>query len=60
MPTAGVGDPAAVRSVNHRPTRITGFPVPADRRLVFDPGEVWHLSYFQQPETRAWLQRWLT
>ena len=60
VPTAGVGDPAAARPVSHRPTSITGFPVPADRRLVFDPGEVWHLSYFQQPETRACLQRWLT
>ncbi|WP_433032887.1 DUF7379 domain-containing protein [Actinomycetospora sp. CA-053990] len=60
VPTAGVGDPATARPVSHRPTSITGFPVPADRRLVFDPGEVWHLSYFQQPETRACLQRWLT
>jgi hypothetical protein len=60
VPSAGVGDPATVRPVGPRPTTITGFPVPADRRLAFDPGQVWHLTYFQQEQTRTHLQRWLT
>lgn len=60
VPTAGVGDPAAVRPVSPRPTAITGFPIPANRRLAFDPAQVWHLTYFHQEQTHAHLQRWLT
>jgi hypothetical protein len=59
VPSAGVGDPAAVRSASPRPV-FAGFPVPADRRLAFDPAQVWHLTYFHQELTHAHLQRWLT
>jgi hypothetical protein len=59
VPSAGVGDPATVRPTGPRPTTITGFPIPADRRLVFDPAQVWHLTYFQQEQTRTHLRRWL-
>ncbi|MDD7940272.1 hypothetical protein PHK61_17750 [Actinomycetospora lutea] len=60
VPTTGVGDPVTVRPAASRPSAITGFPVPAARRLVFDPGDVWHLTYFRQEQTRTHLLRWLT
>lgn len=60
VPTTGVGDPATARPPDPRPTAIAGFPVPAERRLVLDPGQVWHLTYFQQEQARTFLKRWLT